>query len=57
MAKNNYLEVDDRTGNGEAVKVHGKRVKVGKGTGKRVAKKATGAMSERERRMKEELGY
>ncbi len=30
--------------NGTTEKIHGKRVKVGKGAGERVARKATGAM-------------
>ncbi len=37
-------------------KIHGKKVKVGKGVGKRVAKKATSAIKERRRRQREELG-
>ena len=58
MSKNeNYLEAEDRTRNGKYESIHGKKVKVGKGTGQRTAKKARGAMSERERRMKEELGF
>lgn len=58
MAKNeNYLETEDRTRDGKYESIHGKKVKVGKGTGRRTAKKARGAMSERRRRMQEELEY
>jgi hypothetical protein len=37
-------------------KIHGKKVKIGKGAGKRVAKKATGAIAARNKRMKE-MGF
>lgn len=36
-------------------KIHGKKVKIGKGVGKRVAKKAMSAIEERKRRLREEL--
>lgn len=39
--------------NGATEKIHGKKVKVGKETGKRVAKKATGAMRGRHAALKE----
>lgn len=41
--------------NGTVEMIHGKKVKVGKGVGKRVAKKAVSAIAERRRRMQEEL--
>ncbi len=37
--------------------IHGTVVTVGTGVGQRVGKKATSAVAERRRRMKEELGY
>ena len=36
--------------NGSVQKIHGKKVKVGKGVGKRVAKKATSAIKSRKAR-------
>jgi len=39
------------------VKIHGKKVKIGKGVGKRVGKKAKSAIQLRRERMKKELGY
>ncbi len=41
--------------NGTTEKIHGKKVKIGKGVGKRVAKKATGAIAARRAEM-EKLG-
>jgi hypothetical protein len=35
--------------------IHGKKVNIGKGTGERVGKKATGAAKTRAQRMREEL--
>ena len=39
--------------NGSTEKIHGKKVKVGKGAGERVAKKATGAMKGRHAALKD----
>lgn len=41
--------------NGTVEMIHGKKVKVGKGVGKRVAKRAISAIAERKRRLQEEL--
>ena len=40
-----------KKGNSETI--HGRKVKTGKGVGKKVAKRATGAISARKRKMKE----
>lgn len=39
--------------NGNSEVIHGRKVKTGKGVGKKVAKRATGAISARKRKMKE----
>ena len=39
--------------NGTTEKIHGKKVKVGKGTGERVARKATGAIRGRHAALKD----
>ena len=36
-------------------KIHGKKVKIGRGVGKRVARKAVESLKERNRRIREEL--
>ena len=41
--------------NGAIERIHGKKVKIGKGVGERAAKKAVSAVAERKRRMQEEL--
>jgi len=41
--------------NGTIEKIHGKKVKIGKGVGERIAKKALSAIEERKRRIREEL--
>ena len=39
--------------NGATEKIHGKKVKVGKGTGEKVAKRATGAIKGRQAALKD----
>lgn len=41
--------------NGTTEKIHGKKIKVGKGVGKRVAKRAKGAVMSRAERIRQEL--
>ena len=41
--------------NGTTEKIHGKKVKIGKGVGKRVARKAKGAVLSRAERIRQEL--
>jgi len=48
-------EKDKKDKNDTIEKIHGKKVKIGKGVGKRVAKKALSAIEERKRRIREEL--
>ncbi|MEE9315541.1 MAG: hypothetical protein V3U97_00340 [bacterium] len=45
----------DKNKNGTTEKIHGKKRKIGKGVGERVAKKALSAIEERKRRIREEL--
>lgn len=45
----------DKDKNGTIETIHGKKIKIGKGVGKRVAKKSLSAIEERARRIREEL--
>lgn len=49
MAKSKRMKAPPRP----TEKIHGKKVYIGTGTGERVGKKASGAIKERKRKMKE----
>ena len=53
MAKVKTMPYKKKGKNGTTEKIHGKKVKIGKGAGERVAKKATGAMKGHHAALKE----